>query len=534
MNEESEARVDSVNSYLSNKSQLLSAEENSQEGEINRETRTCDNNKMGRIRKIMAGVSPMTMCPAMTKLHFLATRVEIYAMLGALLYVVISFSWAEPVRDPVLQLAGLFVLAQVFGLVVEFAHLPPLLGMLIAGIFLKYINFFHADGTFLKITATIRACAMTMILLRAGLGLDPTALRRLSMVVLRLAIIPCTLEAIVIAVASHYFLNFPWLWGFLLGCVLGAVSPAVVVPSLLWLKSEGYGESKGISTLVTAGTLLDNIFAITVFGVFLSIIFSQGSIAATMMQGPLEVLIGITWGVLMGVISIYIPHSDEKSVVLLRTTMVGVSGLLSVLGSQLVGYPGAGPLGCIVGAFVAGCGWRASSPPPTFEPVLQYLSESWLFLQPFLFGLIGTEINLTAVIDAGTNTGLGIAVMVLGVVIRLIACCFSVVGCGLTFKERLFVCLSWLPKATVQAAIGPVALDLARYVQSDANVKIQLAEQVLTIAVLSILITAPIGAIGILQGGPHLLSKGTTKGTLDRDMGAVELNNANGSNSESM
>lgn len=96
------------------------------------------------------------MCPLMTKLHFLATRVEIYAMLGALLYVLISFSWAEPVRDSILQLAGLFVLAQVFGAVVELARLPPLLGMLMAGIFVKYMNYFHAEGPFLKFTATLR------------------------------------------------------------------------------------------------------------------------------------------------------------------------------------------------------------------------------------------------------------------------------------------------------------------------------------------------------------------------------------------
>lgn len=104
----------------------------------------------------MAGVSPTTMCPQMTKLHFLATRVEIYALLGALLYVLISFTWAEPVRDPILQLAGLFVLAQVFGALVEFVRLPPLLGMLMAGIFLKYMDYFHAEGSFLKFTASLR------------------------------------------------------------------------------------------------------------------------------------------------------------------------------------------------------------------------------------------------------------------------------------------------------------------------------------------------------------------------------------------
>lgn len=480
--------------------------------------------KWSHISKLIAAVAPTEMCPAMTRLHFVATRLEIYSMLGALLYVLISFSWAEPIRDPVLQLSTLFVVAQTFGTILSFARLPPLLGMLLAGILLRQVNFFHAEGGFLKFTATVRACAMTMILLRAGLGLNASALRRLSMVVLRVAVIPCSAEAVTVALVSHYLLDFPWQWGFLLGFVLGAVSPAVVVPSLLALQSDGYGENKGIATLVIASSSLDDIFAITMFGVFLSTIFSQGSIFETILQGPLEVLIGITWGILMGVISIYIPHSEEKSVAMLRTAMVGASGLLSVLGSQLVGYPGAGPLGCIVGAFVAACGWRAFSSSNTYEPVMAHLTGFWLFLQPFLFGLIGTEINVSAL--NGNLVGLSVLVMLIAIVVRLVACCLAVQGCGLNFKETLFVGLSWLPKATVQAALGPVALDVARSSLISGDHNTQLAEGVLTISVLSIILTAPLGAVGILGAGPFLLSKSKTEESIvEQGSGIVDQGN---------
>lgn len=462
--------------------------------------------------KIASGVAPTLICPTMTRHHFIATRLEIFAILGALFYVVISFSWAEPIREPALQLVSLFVLAQIFGVLVKFVHLPPLLGMLLAGILLKQIDYFHAEGIFLKFTATVRSCAMTMILLRAGLGLNPLVLCRLSTVVLRVAVFPCSVEAVTVAVVSHYLLDLPWQWGFLLGFILSAVSPAVLVPSLLTLQSNGYGENKGIATLVIAASSLDNIYAITIFGIFLSAIFSQGSIMELVVQGPLEVLIGIIWGILIGVISIYIPHSDEKSVIKLRTIMVCASGLLAVLGSQLVGYAGAGPLGCIVGAFVAGCGWRAFSSTSTYEPVMLHLTEYWLLLQPFLFGLIGTEIDISSL---GGNSlqvaGLSAAVITIGVVVRMLACCISVQGCGLNFQETLFVGLSWLPKATVQAAIGPVALDLARSIAFNQEQNIHLAEKVLMIAVLSVILTAPIGAIGILGAGPLLLTRSKTE-----------------------
>nr|CAD7194576.1 unnamed protein product [Timema douglasi] len=119
---------------------------------------------------------------------------------------------------------------------------------------------------------------MVVILIKAGLGLDAGALRRLSLIVVRLAFIPCLAEAATVCLVSHFLLGYSWLWGLLLGFILGAVSPAVVVPSLLSLKEKGYGEDKGISTLVVAASSIDDIAAISGFGIVLSVIFSQGKI----------------------------------------------------------------------------------------------------------------------------------------------------------------------------------------------------------------------------------------------------------------
>ncbi|KAI8793850.1 mitochondrial sodium/hydrogen exchanger 9B2, partial [Biomphalaria glabrata] len=144
--------------------------------------------------------------------------------------------------------------------------------------------------------------ALTVILTRAGLGLDPKALRRLSFVVLRLAFLPCLTETIIDGIASHLILGFPWQWAFMLGFVIAAVSPAVVVPSLISIGERRFGIDKGIPTLVIAAASLDDILAITGFGVLLGITFSTGDIAWTLSKGPLEVVLGTVYGIIGGII----------------------------------------------------------------------------------------------------------------------------------------------------------------------------------------------------------------------------------------
>ncbi|XP_049949549.1 sodium/hydrogen exchanger 9B2-like [Schistocerca serialis cubense] len=402
----------------------------------------------------------------------------------------------------IFTLLMLFLLAYIVGQLVSLIRLPPLLGMLLTGIAIRNLHLFNLSGVYMEVVSSLRKIAMTVILIKAGLGLDAQALKRLSLVVIRLAFIPCLFEASTVGLVSHYLLDFPWLWGFLLGFVLGAVSPAVVVPSLLHLQERGYGEDKGVATLVIAASSIDDIAAITGFGVILGFIFSEGNVTQQLLQGPLEVVLGLGFGIAWGVVSMYIPHRKDPYVVYYRAAMVAGGGIFAVFGSQILGYDGAGALACITAAFVACCGWKAQGWSAEYNPVSSIFSVIWEIFQPILFGLIGTEILISQLDGATVLRGMG--VLFVGLLVRVCASCIATLGGALTLKEQLFVAIAWLPKATVQAALGPVALDIARK-RGDASE--DLASKLLTVAVLSILLTAPTGAVAIYISGPKLLNR---------------------------
>lgn len=174
------------------------------------------------------------------------------------------------------KLLVLFIVAYVGGEIVKVVQLPSLLGMLLAGLLLRNIGFAKLEGVYIEIGSNLRQMALCVILIRAGLGLDPKALRNLKFVILRLAFLPGLVEGTIMTIVSHFLLGIPWVWGILLGAILAAVSPAVVIPCLFKLQEQNYGTQKGITTLVVAAATLDDIFAITVFGVILNIIYSTG------------------------------------------------------------------------------------------------------------------------------------------------------------------------------------------------------------------------------------------------------------------
>jgi len=449
----------------------------------------------------------------------------------------------------VFALLVLVVVAWIGGWVVQQVHLPPLLGMLVVGILLKNVPYISvARGLDPAWSAALRSTALAVILLRAGLGLDPAALKQLSAMVFRLAFMPCLAETCVVAVTSHFLIGLPWIWGFMLGFVLAAVSPAVVVPCLLALQEKGWGVAKGIPTLVIAAASVDDVLAISAFTIILGITFNPSAdLASVILQGPLEAFVGVVFGLFWGVLAVFLPPSPNPSTILRLLVLVG-GALLALFGSDVVGLPGSGALAVLVLAFVSGVGWRRQGWGDN-NPVTQALAAAWVVLQPLLFGLIGTEIQVAA-LDGGT-VGWGVVVLCCGLIVRMVVSYAAVMMGDLNLKERMFVALAWLPKATVQAAIGPLALDKAkqalasRFPGQDCNpVMVDIKEplpgttlvrdmvngtmvqgysgdggdllitlcdmvtygdKVLTIAVLVILITAPIGAVAIMTGGPKLL-----------------------------
>ncbi|KAK3594872.1 hypothetical protein CHS0354_005945 [Potamilus streckersoni] len=409
------------------------------------------------------------------------------------------------------SLLVLFFSAVIGGYIVSLFRLPPLLGMLIIGCLLKNIPIVKMIGDNLnqQWSSVLRQVALTVILIRAGLGLDPKALRKLSWAVLRLAFSPCLAECIIEAIAAHFLLGLPWIWGLMLGFVLAAVSPAVVVPSLLSLADRGYGVDKGIPTLVIAAASVDDVIAITGFGVMLGIAFSTGGLAWSIVKGPLEAVCGVFYGIIVGLIIWYLPSKDSGHVTFYRILLLFGFGFTATFGSDLITLPGAGPLGCLTMAFMAAFKWRKDADGNGENAVSDIVAVMWMIMQPLLFGLIGSAVDVSTV--DGSTVGLGLATLFISLVFRLIVSFLAVFGTPLNLKEKLFIPFAWMPKATVQAAIGALAYDKAiEFKRSD---EIVYGRQILTIAVLSILVTAPIGAAIISILGPRLLHKTETKVT---------------------
>jgi len=373
------------------------------------------------------------------------------------------------------------------------------------------------------ISRTLRSICLTVILLMAGLELDPVALWNLSGMVIRATFIPCFVEAIAVAVFSHFILGFEWSVGFMLGFVLAAVSPAVIIPSLMSLSERGYGVAKGIPTLVIAACSADDVVAISGFGIFLGITFNkEAPILKLVFHGPIEVLLGVSFGVFWGILAQWIPNRNHKNMVFFRFLILFSGGLIALFGAHLIHYDGAGGLATIIMAFIAGMRWRKEGW-GDHNPVSKTFRKMWIILEPIIFALIGTEIQIDK-IDPAT-LGLGVLVLMLALVLRMVGTYFAV-SCGnLTPKEKVFMAFAWLPKATVQAALGPIFLDNSLK-NGLGKEYIETGEQILTLAVLSILITAPLGAVSILALGPKLLSDKPLEdggGEKDKEQGGPEV-----------
>ena len=372
------------------------------------------------------------------------------------------------------------------------------------------------------ISRALRSICLTVILLMAGLELDPVALMKLSGMVVRATFIPCAVEAVAVAILSNLILGFPWTVGFMLGFVLAAVSPAVIIPSLMTLSQRGYGVAKGIPTLVIAACSADDVVAISGFGIFLGLTFSKGKpLWQLILHGPIEVVMGVSFGVLWGFLAQWIPNKDHHHVAFFRWLVLLGGGLSAIFGAHLIHYDGAGGLATIIMSFVAGMQWRKQGW-GDHNPVMKTFQKMWIILEPVIFALIGTEIQIDKI---NPNTlGLSIVVLLVALVFRMVGTYFAVCGGSLNVKEKIFMTFAWLPKATVQAALGPIFLDLvlkqkeedwAAFGEDPLAAKEQylgMGNDILTLAVLSILITAPLGAVSILALGPKLLSRDAPEG----------------------
>ncbi|NFA61314.1 cation:proton antiporter [Clostridium sporogenes] len=387
------------------------------------------------------------------------------------------------------SLAIIILLGLIANKIFEKLKLPGLLGMLILGILIGPHGLNWLSKDILNTSADLRKIALIVILLRAGLGLNKDELKLVGKTALKLSCVPGIIEGFFIALASTKLLGFSFIQGGLLGFIIAAVSPAVVVPQMLNLIDKGLGKSKGIPTLILAGASIDDVFAITIFSTFLGLYSGKNiNISMQVLKIPVSIMLGTLIGILSAIIIIKIFRKyniDNTKEILI---ILSISIMLTLIETLLKGKL---EIASLLG--VMALGFMVSDRIPNVgDKLSKGLNEIWVFAQILLFVLVGAEVNMVVAFKSGF---LGIIIIALGLIGRSIGVLISLKGSNLNKKEKLFCVISYTPKATVQAAMG--AVPLANSVAS--------GDIILAISVLSILITAPLGAIAINLSGPKLL-----------------------------
>ncbi|HPQ46438.1 MAG TPA: cation:proton antiporter [Clostridia bacterium] len=374
----------------------------------------------------------------------------------------------------------------------EKMKLPGLLGMLLTGIILGPWCLDLLSDEFLVISDDFRKIALIIILLRAGLGLRKDVLKKVGGAALRLSMIPCLLEGGMIMVMSIILLDFSIAEAGMLGFMIAAVSPAVVVPAMLEYQSKGIGGEKGIPTMILAGASVDDIFAITIFSAFLGIyagnkinIFSM--IGSTGLSIVLGIILGAATGFILTVIFRKMEIRDTKKVLLILGVAIAMTAAEDMLSSMV-------RISSLLGIMTVGFILLEKLPAVSERLALKF-GKIWIFAEILLFVLIGAKVDIGVLFKSGIK---GLLIIAIGLLLRAAGVLISLAGTNLLMRERLFCIIAYIPKATVQAAIGAVPLALG----------VKGGEIILAIAVLSIAITAPLGAIGIRTGARRLPEPG--------------------------
>ncbi|AAO36653.1 cation:proton antiporter [Clostridium tetani] len=387
------------------------------------------------------------------------------------------------------SLAIILLLGLLVSKLFEKIKLPGLLGMIILGTIIGPYGLNWLHGDMINVSADLRKIALIIILLRAGLGINKKDLKKVGKTAFKMSCVPGIIEGFSIAFVSVKLLEFSFIEGGMLGFIIAAVSPAVVVPSMLNLLESSIGTNKGIPTLILAGASIDDIFAITIFSTFLGLYSGANiNIGIQLLNIPVSIILGIIAGGIIGftMVRVFSKYHirDTKKVLLILGTSILFTELEKVLKTKI---EIASLLGVMTIGFVI-----IKKIPDVGKGLALKFNKIWIFAEILLFVLVGAEVNVNVAINAGK---MGILVILIGLLGRSIGVIISLLGTDLNWKERLFCVIAYVPKATVQAAMGAVPLSLG----------VESGDIILAMAVLSIIITAPLGAIGINFSAKRLL-----------------------------
>lgn len=389
----------------------------------------------------------------------------------------------------IVNLSIVIIIALGLATIFEKVNLPGLLGMTITGILLgPYVLDFISEDL-LKFSSELRTVALIVILIRAGLGINREVLNKVGKSAAKMSFIPGLIEGASIMVVCTVFLDFPVVESGILAFIIAAVSPAVVVPQMLNLKEKGYGKNREVPTLVLAGASVDDVIAITIFGAFLSTsIGEKQNILKLILNIPASIILGIIIGGILGYLLIKFFKKfhmrDTKKVIIFM-----VVAILFHAVEEMKIFPLASLIGIMTIGFIILEKYSVLA-----KRLARKFNKVWVLAEILLFVLIGAQVNIDVVFNSGL---MGLLIIGIGLIGRSVGVQIALMRSELNMKERWFCVIAYLPKATVQAAIG--AIPLSKGVAS--------GELILAIAVLSIIVTAPLGAIGIKSSAPYLLKK---------------------------
>lgn len=389
-----------------------------------------------------------------------------------------------------LSISLILILGMFMGWICQKMKLPALLGMLITGIILGPYGLNLLDGSILGISAELRKIALIIILTRAGLGLDLSGLKKIGRPAVLMCFVPASFELLGMILLAPKLMGLSVLESAVMGAVLAAVSPAVVVPRMVKLMDEGYGVKEGIPQLILAGASVDDVYVIVLFSTFVGMMQGEGASILQFVNIPVSIFFGIAIGLFLGVLLAYFfkkVHIRDTSKVLI---ILSISFLLVVIEDKLTT---AITFSSLIAVMFIGIGLQKKR-----EAVAKRLSvkygKLWVAAEVFLFVLVGATVNIEYLGKVGAKA---FVVIIGALIFRMFGVFVCLLGTNLKRKEQLFAMMAYTPKATVQAAIGGIPLALG----------LVCGDTVLTVAVLAIVFTAPLGAFAIDLSYKKLLNK---------------------------
>ena len=388
------------------------------------------------------------------------------------------------------SLALIFLMGLLLGSIFNKLKLPNLLGMIITGMILGPYAIGALDVSILRISPDLRQLALVIILTRAGLSLELEDLKKVGRPAVLMCFIPACFEIMGVILLAPQLLGISILEAAIMGTVIAAVSPAVIVPRMLHLMEEGYGVKKSVPQLILAGASVDDVFVIVLFTAFTALASGGEVSIGSFVQIPIAIVVGIAIGIGVGILLVIFFkkwHLRDSMKILI---ILSISFLLIEMEHRLVDIV---PMSGLLAIMTLGIILNRQYGVLAKRLAIKY-NKLWVVAEVILFVLVGATVDLNYVMKAGV-----VAVMVVlgALIIRMLGVFISLLGTTLTANEKLFCMLAYTPKATVQAAIGGIPLTMG----------LPCGELVLTVAVLAILITAPFGAIGVDNTYRKLLEK---------------------------